>query len=130
MTKKDKIIDPPPVSENGPDYAETKYFTFNELAFDSGEKIGPVTIAYETYGRLNGDRSNAILVCHALTGEAHAAGFHKGDSKPGWWDNMVGAGKAFDTDKYFVISSIASLLFIPLNFSELINYIYPCCIFF
>jgi homoserine O-acetyltransferase len=88
---------------------ETKYFHFasppNELILESGEKLGPVTVAYETYGQLNDRRSNAILILHALSGDAHAAGFHKGDEKPGWWDDMIGPGKAFDTDKYFVICS-------------------------
>ena len=89
------------------DYVETKYYTFceppDELVLKSGIKLGPVTLAYETYGQLNKDKSNAILVFHALTGDAHAAGFHPGDKKPGWWDGMIGAGRAFDTDKYFVI---------------------------
>lgn len=87
----------------------TKYFTFAhspyELTLDSGEKLGPVTLAYETYGKLNDQRSNAILILHALSGDAHAAGFHDGDDKPGWWDEMIGPGKAFDTDTYFVICS-------------------------
>ena len=65
----------------------------------------PVTLAYETYGQLNSTKSNAVLICHALTGDAHAAGWHPGDKDPGWWDNMIGPGKAFDTDKYFVICS-------------------------
>lgn len=64
-----------------------------------------MAIAYETYGRLNRDKSNAILVCHALSGDAHAAGRHDGDKKPGWWDIAIGPGKAFDTGKYFVICS-------------------------
>jgi homoserine O-acetyltransferase len=88
---------------------ETKYFHFalppNELILENGEKLGPVTIAYETYGELNKQRSNAILILHALSGDAHAAGFHKGDEKPGWWDDMIGPGKAFDTNKYFIICS-------------------------
>jgi len=88
-------------------FIETKYYTFgespNELVLKSGEKLGPVTLAYETYGELNKDKSNAILIFHALTGDAHAAGWHEGDKKPGWWDSMIGSGKAFDTDKYFVI---------------------------
>jgi homoserine O-acetyltransferase len=88
---------------------DTRYFTFaappEELILDSGEKLGPVTLAFETYGKLNSQRSNAILVLHALSGDAHASGFHNGDDKPGWWDEMVGPGKAFDTDKYFVICS-------------------------
>ncbi|MDO9123382.1 MAG: homoserine O-acetyltransferase, partial [Deltaproteobacteria bacterium] len=88
---------------------ETKYFHFalppNELTLENGEKLGPITVAYETYGELNDQRSNAILILHALSGDAHAAGFHEGDEKPGWWDEMIGPGKAFDTNKYFVICS-------------------------
>jgi len=88
---------------------ETQYFTFaappDELRLECGKALGPVTLAYETYGRLNRERTNAILVCHALSGDAHAAGFHKGENTPGWWDNMIGPGKAFDTDEYFVICS-------------------------
>lgn len=88
---------------------ETKYFTFanapDELILESGEKFGPITLAYETYGALNKGKSNAILILHALSGDAHAAGFHQGESHRGWWDNMIGSGKAFDTDKYFVICS-------------------------
>lgn len=88
---------------------ETKNFTFagppNEMVLESGEKLGPITLAYETYGELNKDKTNAILVEHALSGDAHAAGFHKGEDKPGWWDSMIGPGKALDTKKYFVICS-------------------------
>jgi len=88
---------------------ETNYFDFasspNEITLESGEKFGPITVAYETYGQLNDQRSNAILVLHALSGDAHAAGFHKGDENPGWWDDMIGPGKAFDTNKYFIICS-------------------------
>ncbi|HIH43763.1 MAG TPA: homoserine O-acetyltransferase, partial [Candidatus Methanoperedenaceae archaeon] len=64
-----------------------------------------VTLAYETYGRLNARKDNAILILHALSGDAHAAGYHRGAEKPGWWDDMIGPGRAFDTDKYFVICS-------------------------
>ena len=89
---------------------ETEYFTLaippNQLVLEKGEKLGPVTLAYETYGKLNIDKSNAILITHALTGDAHAAGYHDdGEKNPGWWDNMIGPGKAFDTDKYFIICS-------------------------
>jgi len=70
-----------------------------------GRRLDAVTVAYECYGRLNAARDNAVLVCHALSGGAHAAGWHEGASKPGWWDVMIGPGKAFDTDRYFVISS-------------------------
>ncbi|MBI4177796.1 homoserine O-acetyltransferase [bacterium] len=74
------------------------------LRLDSGKKLGPVSQVYETYGQLNQDRSNAVLVFHALSGDHHAAGRHSpSDSKPGWWDNMIGPGKAFDTDRVFVI---------------------------
>jgi homoserine O-acetyltransferase/O-succinyltransferase len=107
----------------------TQYFTFaeppDELELDSGERLGPITLAYETYGTLNAARDNAILVLHALSGDAHAAGISanlngvsaaepgmdginaQDDLKRrlGWWDNMIGPGKAFDTDRYFVISS-------------------------
>jgi homoserine O-acetyltransferase len=88
---------------------ETQTFTFAEdepFCLESGATLSPVTIAYETYGRLNADRSNAILICHALSGSAHAAGYHSAeDSKPGWWDDCIGPGKAFDTDRYFVVCS-------------------------
>jgi len=86
---------------------ETKYFTFaespNELVLSSGKKLGPITLAYETYGKLDKTNSNVILIEQTFSSDAHAAGFHKGDEKPGWWDNMIGPGKAFDTNKYFVI---------------------------
>lgn len=88
---------------------ETQSVTFayppEGLLLESGERLGPITLAYETYGRLNEDKSNAILVLHALTGDAHAAGFHEGEDKPGWWDSMIGPGKAFDTNSYFIICS-------------------------
>jgi homoserine O-acetyltransferase len=88
---------------------ETQYYTFAhppyELKLECGKTLGPVTLAYETYGTLNADKSNAILVCHALSGDAHAAGVHEGEDNPGWWEDMIGPGKAFDTDRYFVISS-------------------------
>ncbi|MGD0337143.1 MAG: homoserine O-acetyltransferase [Candidatus Omnitrophota bacterium] len=97
------------VHREGLGIVETQFFTFgsssDELVLENGEKIGPVTIAYETYGELNSAKSNAILILHALSGDAHAAGFHKGEKIPGWWDNMIGPGRAFDTEKYFVICS-------------------------
>ncbi len=77
----------------------------HELKLESGMKLGPITLAYETYGVLNKDKSNAILIFHTLTSDAHAAGLQKGDKKPGWWDGIIGPGKAFDTNKYFVICS-------------------------
>ncbi|HQF71232.1 MAG TPA: homoserine O-acetyltransferase [Promineifilum sp.] len=76
------------------------------FVLESGATLRPVTLAYETYGRLNADRSNAILILHALSGSAHAAGRHAPDDpRPGWWDDCIGPGKAFDTDRFFVICS-------------------------
>ena len=85
-------------------------FTFaqppNPMELDSGATLGPITLAYETYGKLDEHKQNAILICHALSGDAHVAGYHNTeDRKPGWWDAMVGPGKGFDTDRYFVICS-------------------------
>ena len=96
------------MSEGSAGIVQTKYYTFahppDELELENGERLGPITLAYETYGDLNADKSNAILICHALSGDAHVAGYHSPDDrKPGWWDDCVGPGKAFDTDKYFVI---------------------------
>ena len=72
--------------------------------FQHGQTIAPFTIVYETFGHLNADRSNAILVCHALSASAHAAGkYSEADEKPGWWDGMIGFGKAFDLEKHFVV---------------------------
>ena len=88
---------------------KTHTFTFAKdkpFQLESGASLQPVTLAYETYGRLNADRSNAILILHALSGGAHAAGYHTvDDEKPGWWDEAIGPGKAFDTDRFFVICS-------------------------
>lgn len=75
------------------------------LHLDAGVSLSPLTVAYQTYGTLNADKSNAILVCHALTGDQHLANIHPLTSKPGWWDIMVGPGKPIDTLRYFVICS-------------------------
>ena len=85
---------------------ETKYFNIDDpIVLDSGETLNNVVVAYETYGELNKEKSNAILICHALTGDAHAAGWHEGDKKPGWWEIVIGPGKAIDSKKYFIICS-------------------------
>lgn len=89
---------------------EKKFFTFaeppDEMPLESGARLGPITLAYETYGRLNEKRDNTVMVCHALSGGSHVAGYYSDeDKKPGWWDKMVGPAKAIDTDKYFVICS-------------------------
>ena len=100
MIKEKKIIQNDKVG-----IVQTQVFTFDTLKLESGEKFGPVSLAYETYGSLNKERSNAILITHALSGDAHAAGQHEGLDNPGWWDEFIGLGKAFDTDKYFIICS-------------------------
>jgi homoserine O-acetyltransferase len=78
----------------------------NPLQLACGKSLGPIDVAYETYGQLNGNADNTVLICHALSGNAHAAGKNNpDDKKPGWWDSMVGPGKGIDTNKYFVICS-------------------------
>jgi homoserine O-acetyltransferase len=89
---------------------EKKLLTFaeppDEMVLESGARIGPLTLAYETCGNLNEDKSNVILILHALSGDSHVAGYYTPeDEKPGWWDNMVGPGKGIDTDKYFIVCS-------------------------
>lgn len=87
-------------------FVETKYFNIDDsFVLESGRTLEDITVAYETYGELNSDKSNAILVCHALTGDAHAAGWHKGSEKPGWWEIVIGPGKVIDSEKYFIICS-------------------------
>ncbi len=75
------------------------------LVLDSGAKLGPYTIAYQTYGKLNAARTNAVLICHALTGDQYVADPHPVTGKPGWWSTLVGPGKVLDTDRYFLIGS-------------------------
>jgi len=87
---------------------EKKTFTFaqppDEMILESGARLGPVTLAYETYGALNAEQDNAVLILHAFSGDAHVAGYyHEDDARPGWWDFMVGPAKGIDTDRYFVI---------------------------
>ena len=101
------------MKERGPRVSEaigivtTEFADFDgELQLESGRLLGSLRLAYETYGVLNPERSNTILVCHAWTGDAHAAGKHSAeDRKGGWWDDMIGPGKVLDTDRYFVICS-------------------------
>jgi homoserine O-acetyltransferase/O-succinyltransferase len=84
-----------------------QFYTFAEdepFVLESGATLGPVTLAYETYGRLNAERSNAVLIVHALSGGAHAAGLDE-QGRTGWWDDCIGPGKAFDTNRFFVICS-------------------------
>ena len=82
-------------------------FTFNEgLKLQCGQLLAPITLRYETYGTLSPNADNAILIEHALSGDAHVAGYYsESDEKPGWWDTMVGPGKTFDTNRYFIVCS-------------------------
>ncbi len=96
--------------ENSVGIVEKQFFTFTEppdgMVLESGACLGPITLAYETCGTLNADKSNVILILHALSGDSHMAGYYvEDDEKPGWWDNMVGPGKGIDTNKYFVVCS-------------------------
>ncbi|MDK1030831.1 MAG: homoserine O-acetyltransferase [Planctomycetia bacterium] len=89
---------------------ETQRFTFaeppDEMELECGTRLGPITLAYETYGKLTPEKDNVVLIVHALSSDAHVAGFNSAtDTKPGWWDIMVGPGKPFDTNKYFVLCS-------------------------
>jgi homoserine O-acetyltransferase len=93
------------IEKSTPMIVETHVARFDSIALDSGATLTPVEVAYETYGTLNAAKSNAILIMHAFSGDAHAAGISPESGKPGWWDNMIGPGKAFDTEKYFIICS-------------------------
>lgn len=99
-------------SRNAPARVSKQFFTFaeppHEMVLESGARLGPVTIAYETYGRLSQAKDNVILVAHAFSGTSHVAGIYTeepDDAKPGWWDYMVGQGLGIDTDRFFVICS-------------------------
>ncbi|MCX7999500.1 MAG: alpha/beta fold hydrolase, partial [Leptospiraceae bacterium] len=92
------------MKENSLGIVETKIAKLGNLTLESGVSI-PLELAYETYGTLSPARDNTILVCHALSGDAHAAGYHINAERPGWWDEYIGPDKAFDTNQYFVICS-------------------------
>ena len=77
----------------------------NPLVLDSGETLAPVEVAYETYGERTASDDNVVVICHALTGDANAAGHHGDPTHPGWWDTLIGPGKPVDTDRLFVVSS-------------------------
>lgn len=96
-----------PQKEGSVGLVQTQSVTWQEpLLLESGTTLAPVTLAYETYGQLSPQRDNAILILHAFSGDAHAAGKHSPhDRKPGWWDSMIGPGKPFDTNRYFIICS-------------------------
>jgi homoserine O-acetyltransferase/O-succinyltransferase len=93
------------IEENFAMIVDSNVVRFDCIPLDSGATLAPVDVAYEAYGELNARKNNAILVLHAFSGDAHAAGISREGGKPGWWDNMIGPGKGFDTNKYFVICS-------------------------
>lgn len=87
------------------DYQFTNLFNQpdDKLILQSGQEFGPIQVAYQTYGTLNGSRDNVILICHALTGDSHVAGIHAENHRQGWWEIMVGPGKPLDTTRYFIV---------------------------
>jgi len=98
------------IPDNSVGIVETKTIRVVEadqpMTLDCGKELGPIDVAYETYGQLSPAQDNVVLICHALSGNAHVAGYHSPeDRKPGWWDAMIGPGKPIDTNRYFVICS-------------------------
>jgi len=100
------MTDSAAAAASGEIQGEVMRFAANKpLRLDSGARLAPLEIAYNTYGRLNAERSNAVLVCHALTGDQHVASVHPTTGKPGWWSRMIGPGKPLDPDHHFIICS-------------------------
>src|ERR1700722_4186252 len=107
-------VQAPPVPRSGPGpfspgdvgiVRPADYFHPQPFIFKSGQTIHSFNLRYETYGALNVTRDNAVLICHALSGDHHSAGWHsETDAKPGWWNNLIGPGKAVDTTRFFVVS--------------------------
>ncbi len=97
---------PEVIPDNSVGLVEPRSRHFSEpLTLECGKTLAEYTIAYETYGELNASSSNAILICHALSGDQHAAGYNsKEDKKPGWWESAIGPGKPIDTRRFFVVS--------------------------
>lgn len=95
-------------SRSGANEAKSRIASFTRdaaLVLDCGVSLDPFSIAYQAYGSLNAEKSNAILVCHALTGDQHVANAHPVTGKAGWWETIIGPGKPVDTNRYFVICS-------------------------
>src|SRR5690242_14981412 len=90
-------------ADNPRDSLVARFGPDKPLKLDAGVELSPFQIAYKTYGTLNAQRSNAVMLCHALTGDQHVASVHPVTGKPGWWETMVGPGRPIDTDRYFVI---------------------------
>src|SRR5271169_3251086 len=97
------LISPRLRARSDQDWPGQRLLVRDPLRLDCGIDFGPFTIAYQTYGTLNPDRSNAVLVCHALTGDQYVADPHPITSKPGWWETMVGPGLVLDTDRFFIV---------------------------
>ncbi|MGH7118484.1 MAG: homoserine O-acetyltransferase MetX [Acetobacteraceae bacterium] len=93
------------IADSGAQVAHQSVHFAEGLALDCGIELREVTVAYRTYGRLNRERTNAVLVCHALTGDQYVAETHPATGKPGWWDAVVGPGKPVDTGRFFVIAA-------------------------
>ena len=110
MQEQDTTPRPATLPADSAGWVEKRFLTIAEpparATLESGARLGPITVAYETWGTLSEMRDNAVLIAHAFTGDSHAAGFYSHDNgfeKPGWWDFMIGPGKGIDTDKYFVV---------------------------
>ncbi len=96
---------PETIADDSVGIVETQIIHFSEgLTLECGKTLAEYDIAYETYGELNADASNAVLICHALSGDQHVAGYHSmEDKKPGWWESAIGPGKPIDTNHFFVV---------------------------
>ena len=95
----------PRLQADNPESLRVRFAADQPLMLDAGVPLAPLTVAYQTYGALNAAKSNAVLICHALTGDQHVANEHPVTGKPGWWEWMVGPGRPIDTERYFVICS-------------------------
>src|ERR687886_2437185 len=93
----------PRLQADNPESLKVRFEADQPLVLDAGVPLAPLTIAYQTYGTLNAAKSNAVLICHALTGDQHVANEHPVTGKPGWWETMVGPGRPIDTERFFVI---------------------------
>jgi homoserine O-acetyltransferase len=103
MSRQASLVTEPRNQTDDPASPVERFGADQPLSLDAGTSLAPWQIAYQTYGDLNPDRSNAVLVCHALTGDQHVANRHPVTGKPGWWETMVGPGRPIDTDRFFVI---------------------------
>ncbi len=105
MSTTDGIVDSVIDAANSIGIVEPQTLSFDQpLALACGRSLPGFQLVVETYGELNADHSNALLICHALSGDHHAAGYYPGDSRPGWWDQHIGPGKPIDTNRFYVVS--------------------------